>query len=72
MSEKLTSIRNRIVMLRNFLETNLPYSSITDESGQSMTVNRTQIQAELEKLESQERRLTQGSGWIRKIDMTGT
>jgi hypothetical protein len=68
-AEKLTSIRNRIQQLRNFLESNAPFTTISNE-GMTLTVDRRQVMSELRTLESEEKRLTGKSSWIRKIDMS--
>ena len=72
MSEKLESVRKRIEEINKFLETATP--GVTSISGpdMSMSIDRAGLLEELKSLEAEEARLTKGSRWIRKVDMTGT
>jgi len=69
--ERLRSIRTRIKMLREFLETTDPTTSIS-LPGFSANYDRKQAVDELEKLERQEARLSGQRPWMRTIDMSGS
>jgi hypothetical protein len=70
-SDRLTQIRSRIESLNNWLSNNQPFSSISQD-GMSISVDRMKVMEELDKLQSEEKRLAGKRRWIRKIDMTGS
>ncbi|MCL2745202.1 MAG: hypothetical protein FWE67_15270 [Planctomycetaceae bacterium] len=70
-NEKLDFVRQRIVQLRQFLLSNNQTLSVSHD-GMSTTFDRKGALEELAEMERQEKVLTQGSGWIRNIDMSGS
>lgn len=71
-SDRLENVRERIGKYRQALADMPPGATSISGPDMSMSIDRAGLLEELRQLEAEEARLTKGSRWTRKVDMTGT